>query len=240
MKYIKILFSAFLIFTFIGCNGETTTSPPTFTKLSTPTNVSYDGLLTWDDVDNALNYDVSMNGDTISVNDNFYAFDEEGTYTVYIIAKAPEYIDSDASESISLTIDYDNNVEFNLSHDDDMITWDEISDAIEYNIFIDGIKHNVSNNSYSIDGEDSGVISISVQAVYPIGLSNISDSILVEYNLTETDLLNFQYSTYSTQDVIIWEELTFGNLYVQNIDNEFLNIEDVLMMASNRIHIKSS
>ena len=53
MKYLKLLFSAIVILMFIGCQSETT-----IPILATPVNLEYDGLLTWDEVDNASSYDV--------------------------------------------------------------------------------------------------------------------------------------------------------------------------------------
>ena len=234
MKYLKILFSVIIIMMFIGCQSETTI--PT---LAPPTNLEYDGLLTWDEVDNASSYDVYINTVAVNVNDSFYAFEEEGQFTVYVIAKASGFINSDASESINVEIDYENNIDFTLSFQSELLTWNEVEDASSYNVFVDGVKQVVETNSLTLNDLTPGVISFTVQAVYPIGVSNISDILYVANDLVETEPIYFQYSKNSTMDIIIWEDITNDDLYLQNSDYDFMDKEAFLVLDGEHLEIKS-
>jgi hypothetical protein len=155
------------------------------------------------------------------------------------VAKAPGYISSDSSETLEVDVDYENVVEFAVSKNEDVISWNEIEDATEYNLFINGTKFVVESTSYDISEIDEGVLRISVQAVYPIGVSNISDIFTVDHDLVMEDEIYFQYSLNSTVDVIIWEEFS-GPVYVMNSDGEFMDIEDVLDTSGVNFKILSS
>jgi hypothetical protein len=165
--------------------------------------------------------------------------EEEASYDIRVVAKSLGYISSDSSETLEVDVDYENVVEFAVSKNEDVISWNEIEDATEYNLFINGTKFVVESTSYDISEIDEGVLRISVQAVYPIGVSNISDIFTVDHDLVMEDEIYFQYSLNSTVDVIIWEEFS-GPVYVMNSDGEFMDIEDVLDTSGVNFKILSS
>ena len=56
MKHIKHLLLLLLVLTLVGCKPD-----PLPEKLSTPSNVLFEELLTWDEVEHATGYDVYIN-----------------------------------------------------------------------------------------------------------------------------------------------------------------------------------
>lgn len=79
-------------------------------QLDTPTNLAQDGFnLTWDEVNNAVGYEITMDGVTLESSTNAFdltLFDKGGaTYDVYVVAKGDvvEYANSDAA-SIPVTL----------------------------------------------------------------------------------------------------------------------------------------
>jgi hypothetical protein len=234
MKKIGVLFLLMIAFLLFGCNSTTETP-----KLSTPDNLIYDGLLRWDSVSGAMTYEVYLDEVMHVVSDNFFVIEEEGSYDIKIIAKAPGHLDSDASEILEVDIDYENEVDFTFSKNEDIISWNEVEDAEEYNLFINGTKFVTESASYDISEIDEGVLRITVQAVYPIGVSNVSDIFTIEHDLVLEDEIYFQYSLNSSVDIIIWEEFS-GPVYVMNSDGEFMDIDNVLDTSGVNFKILSS
>lgn len=234
MRKLGVLILLSLTILLVGCNGNTEVK-----KLDKPDNLVFDGVLSWDSVENALSYEISINGELDEVTDNFYVFDSEGTYDVFIIAKAPGYLSSDSSDVLNLVINYENEIEFSFSIDDSIVSWNEVDDALSYNVFIFGTKYETEDVFFDISSFDSGVIRLTVQAVYPIGVSNISDVFTVANDLILVDEIFFQYSIYSSVDLILWEDFN-GPLYVMDSDGEYLDLETVLSIETEGLKILSS
>jgi hypothetical protein len=234
----RILVVVVLAFLF-GCQ-TTTESTTTTPKLNTPENLVFDGVVSWNEVNNALSYDVYINDDLINVDDNIYVIEEEGTYSIYVIAKADGYIDSEPSLTLDIEVDYENNIEFTIDIDDEVVSWNEVEDATGYNLFINGVKTEVEENSFNLQTTNAGLLRISVQAIYPIGESNVSQVYNYEHNLIETAKIMFQYSLNSNIDIIVWNDIEQGNIYVQDLDLEFLDKDSMLGYSDNHLYIKSS
>ncbi|MBI9008568.1 MAG: hypothetical protein JEZ05_00930 [Tenericutes bacterium] len=234
-KYLVIIISLALTFVLVGCTEETTVL-----KLETPSNLEYNGVLEWDNVEGAVSYDLYLNEELETVNENMFVFDEEGTYSVYIIAKASGYLDSDPSATINVEIDYEAIVDFNISVEDNVLSWNDIIDAASYIILVNGTEYEIDANTYSLINLVDGVNSITIQAVYPIGVSNVSDIFYVASNLIETGTIDFQYSKNSVIDIIIWEDLSKQDLYLLDIDEEFIDLNSYISLDNEHIEIKSS
>ncbi|PKK93151.1 MAG: hypothetical protein CVV61_06145, partial [Tenericutes bacterium HGW-Tenericutes-6] len=93
MKKLRIVFLLSLSLLLFGCNSNTETL-----KLDKPTDLIFDGVLRWDEVTNAVSYDVHIDENISEVSDNYFIFLSEGEFDVYIVAKAPGYIDSEPSD----------------------------------------------------------------------------------------------------------------------------------------------
>ena len=157
MRKLGVLILLSLTILLVGCNGNTEVK-----KLDKPDNLVFDGVLSWDSVENALSYEIGINGELNEVTDNFYVFDSEGTYDVFIIAKAPGYLNSDSSDVLNLVINYENEIEFSFSIDDSIVSWNEVDDALSYNVFIFGTKYETADAFFDISSFDSGVIRLTV------------------------------------------------------------------------------
>jgi len=255
MKRMKLISAIVLLLFVVGCErvvsqtnlsstvkqtSNTSIESSYLEQLSTPENVKYETVLSWSEVEHATSYDIYINGDVTNQTDNTYIFDEEGDYTVSIVAKAPGYLDSEHSEEINIQIDYQNNVDFSLTYENDMLQWNAVEDAIGYHVFINDNLYDTNTNSFNLHDIESGVLRVKVQAVYPIGVTNISDELLVEHNLIITDNMYFQYSIYSTMNVIIWDVLSTDSFYLQNSDSEFIDKDEFLNLENEHPEIKSS
>lgn len=60
---------------------------------------------------------------------------------------------------------------------------------------------------------------------------------MITVNLTETEPILFKYSIHSEQDIIIWNEISTDNIYVQNDDFEFSGKNDFLIFEDDNIKI---
>ncbi len=239
MKLLRRLSIVIVLLFLFGCQTTTETTTTTTPKLDQPENLVFDGVVSWDEVNNALSYDVYVNDDVVNVDDNIYVIEEEGTYSIYVIAKADGYINSEPSLTLDIEIDYENNLVFTINVSDDIVSWNDVEDASGYNLFLNGSKIEVEENSYDLENTDAGLLRISVQAVYPIGVSNVSQVFNYEYNLMETAKISFQYSIYSTIDIIVWNDIEPGNIYVQDLDLVFLDKDSMLSYSDTHLNIKS-
>lgn len=99
-KYLIAALVLCLSLVMLACNPE---QPQ---KLATPTNVqvSDSGLVTWDAVENAQEYIVTIGSDTYTVTQTSYQVGSVvNSFTVTVTAKAEGYTNSDASAQVSFT-----------------------------------------------------------------------------------------------------------------------------------------
>jgi hypothetical protein len=221
----------------VGCEPEEEIQ---IEQLTTPTELSIDQtMLMWDSVFHATAYEVSINEDVTIVEDNYIVIEDEGTYSVSIVAIADGFIDSNPSETFEFTIDYDNDFTIDITTDEEnkRLTWESVDDAIHYRIYINGTSYDTEQTEFSYADIDSGLLKISIQGIYPIGMTSVSEIRYIEHNLNETKVLSFQYSRYSTQNIMILNEsITEFDLFDQN--NQLLNQDD-LIEINDYIEIKS-
>jgi hypothetical protein len=236
MKYIFIIcLSSFVL---IGCDNktttETTTASTTITTileaLEAPTNlVQNTNNISWDAVDNATEYEIHLDDSVFETSNTEYTISTEGSYLVYVVAKAIGWNDSDSSEVLTVELSYEHSVDFNKSLEGNTVSWDSIDNAIGYNVVINGVSHTVTNTTYTITGFDPGYLSITVQAVFPIGVSNFSDPLFYENNLTILDTVNVQYSINSDADIVIWTVDLTSNTIITNSHGERLDLNNVII-----------
>jgi len=230
------LFFVSLIF-MIGCNSNTLNTKQL--QLATPQNLLFDGVVKWGSVDNALNYEVSINGTNYLVDDNFYIIVEEGQYEITVIAKGAGYLDSLVSDLLIITVDYEAEVDFSFDLNGNLLSWTDVQDAVGYNLYIDAVKYETDTNSFDISDIKSGVLRITVQAAYPVGVSNVSSIFTLANDLSENSEIALQYSINSTADIILWESFT-GPIYIMSSDGLFLDNSSVLNIDEQQVSILSS
>ena len=234
MKKLRIVFLLSLSLLLFGCNSNTETL-----KLDKPTDLIFDGVLRWDEVTNAVSYDVHIDENISEVSDNYFIFLSEGEFDVYIVAKAPGYIDSEPSDTLRVVVDYEEEIDFQYTLDGNIISWNEVENAVSYNLYINGIKYDLDNNYYDFSNLESGVLRVSVQAVYPVGVTNLSDIFNIAHDLILDEEILFQYSIYSNTDLIVWKKF-LGSLYVMDSEGVFLESDEVINYAEDSLTILSS
>lgn len=210
------------------------------TQLNQPSNLQVEGgLLSWDVVPNASKYHVFIDEVGVYVDEPFLLFDEEGNYNVYVIAISESYIDSIPSEVFSFSIEYSENVIFVIEIDENnkLISWNSVNNASHYLIYINGSTYTSHTNQLAYHEFGPALLSIRIQAIYPVGQSNISEEVYVEHLLQDEITLLYQYSKHSTQNIKIlnrsFTQIILFDSQLQRLDNN-----DVLMV-NNEIEIKS-
>lgn len=234
----NILLVLIIVLLLVGCEPEEELQ---LEQLSTPTQISLDqAMLMWDSVFHATAYEVSINEDPIIVEDNYLIIEAEGAYTISIIAIADGYINSNSSETFEFTIDYANDLTIDLSVDEEhnQLTWDALDDVVNYRLYINGSSFDTELTEFSYEDIDSGLLKISIQGIYPIGSTKISEIMYIEHNLNETKILSYQYSRYSTQNIMILNE-NISKFELFDQDNQLLNLDD-LIEINDYIEIKST
>ncbi|MFO7970050.1 MAG: hypothetical protein R6U15_08095 [Candidatus Izemoplasmatales bacterium] len=239
-KYMYTFLAFLLVISFLGCSEtNTTTEEETLVSLDTPTNINIEGVMvSWDEVDGASSYDIYLNEDIFNVTSNYYLIEEEGSYDIKVIAKGEGYLDSLPSEILTATIAYEDNVNYNIVISEELISWDEIVDASEYNIYINGEVFRTSNTEFSFADINGGLLVINIQAVYPLGQANISDNEIVEHNIETTRNRYYQYSTNSTQNILIMDLAIEEEVSITNASGDLLDNNDILA-KNNFYEIKS-
>jgi len=232
MKYIKHLLLLLIVITLSSCGK------PLPEQLDTPDNLRFEDILRWDEVEHAMDYVVYIDDIGYPVSENYYVITEQGNYSIYVVAIAGEYEDSEQSETINLSLYYENTISPNIRLTDSNLEWDAIIDAVSYNVFLNGVKNETTATQVTLDV--SGVYDVSVQAVYPAGKSYVSESVLVPYNLSDAPIQKYQYSLQSTKALILLNGDIYDTLYAKDINGDFINNDDVFTKIDGAFSIKSS
>lgn len=134
-------------------------APP---SLPTPiVSISDTGLATWDIIENAIAYEVDVNG-TETTKNTYYQLSNGESIRVRAIGDGVEYSDSEWSETKSFIISQLDIPKVVINKATGLATWQSIGNALSYNVRIDGTTvYNISDTQYQlINGQ-----SIEVQAV---------------------------------------------------------------------------
>ena len=100
-KFLSALLAIILLFSFTACFPEETSEPQ---KLATPTSVACndDGLITWGSVENATEYEVTVNTEKYTVTATQYQVSSVvNDFTYSVVAKADGYVDSDPTQTFT-------------------------------------------------------------------------------------------------------------------------------------------
>ena len=160
--------------------------PLVVTKLQAPQNLAYaGGVLSWDAVDGAESYEISVNGTPYTSETNRYSVDlAQGANEILIVAKSASAIDGVTSATFTYSkLDAVGQVYYGGNR----IYWDEIGNATGYSVYV-GNEHwkDIVGRSY-IDLESDGFIELFGEGEQTIGilsrssLSGVEDSELAEF-----------------------------------------------------------
>jgi hypothetical protein len=124
--------------------------------LDTPTNIAFeDGIITWDEVDNATSYIISVNDDEYESTTNSYhiGYDYVGSVTISIIATSSDSSFADSLPgTVTLTISQlILETPVNLVLTGSLLTFDAVDYATSYQIYFnDDLIDTVTNNQYTV------------------------------------------------------------------------------------------
>lgn len=186
-KYVLGIIFLFMIFLLGGCQPK----EENFTKLDTPTiSKQNDNSVKWTSIDNAIGYDLDIDGRIVTLSKTSYEVEEYGVYKFKVRAKADE-------NSLFLTSDWSAEFELDYKEKEDevqktplsppvidkvdhaTIYWLPVAYAKGYRVFINGvaISPDLSSEttSFSIEGKEFGVYQLKVIAL-PAEDSDYSES----------------------------------------------------------------
>lgn len=156
-----ILLAVLMVF-FAACEKDL---PGGNKTLSAVSNISYDGsVITWQAVDNAQKYAVSINGQAaMSAPGNMFAYSNTaGTpFTVSIVASAEGYTDSEAVSKSFSPLGTVSNIQVS---DDGIITYNPVDGAAYYLVNVDGVDNVVSGLTYDQLTAGTHIVKISAKA----------------------------------------------------------------------------
>jgi len=234
MKYTKHLLLLLLILLLTGCK-----TTPDLEKLDSPSNLDFQELLIWDEVENATGYDVYLNDIAFHSDQNYYVISEEGVYDIYVVAKANGYENSDPSITLeSLRLEYENIINPVISISGNAVTWTDIDDAISYNVVINGVLTNTAITGIVL--VPTGIFSVSIQAVYPIGTSNISAPVFLALDLETEATMQFQYSRNSIDDLLLCDVMFLGDVYLEDDSGNIIESTGTLTYSNDYRAISSA
>ena len=166
-KTFVFLLVLYLSITLIACNNQP--------ALAKPDGLSYNNGLVWNEVENADDYLIVVNGEEIIREVPYIAFIQEGTYVIQIIARANDFSDSLPAE-ITITIDYDQDAEIVLEKESNLVSWNEVEFGTHYFIIIITDIIRVEALYYDISLYQDIDYSIYVYAVFPDGSKTINSN----------------------------------------------------------------
>lgn len=148
---------------------DSPTVSATFIRLESDIVLSVDenGLITWDPVDDATGYSVSVDGkESDVITDTEYTVKEGAKHTVKVkpvkANSQTTYYYSFWSDSVSVRL-LGSVQPKNIKYEDGKITWTKVANAVGYRVTIDGEEDEVPTNEYSYTGGDS--FDVTVQAL---------------------------------------------------------------------------
>ncbi|QWC00334.1 hypothetical protein KHQ88_01840 [Mycoplasmatota bacterium] len=161
MKKLAILLFLLMI-TFVGCQNK---------QLNAPENIAYDpeGVIIWDEVENADEYLVKLQGQEFTTDIALYDITDvitaKGLYEVEIIALSDDFEDSESS-TYTLKVDYNEDAEIDLRFQGDSLVWDEVFLASHYLVTYGYEFSRVETPMFSLSSLPQGTHELTVQAVF--------------------------------------------------------------------------
>ena len=177
MKKIFIcLFMLLSLLTFTSCsNTNVTSDDQAKTPLATPTLTLSGNVASWTQISGAVNYELSLDGETSNTNITTYTFNqtEPGTYKLKVRALASNdsnFTNSDYSNEVAYTVEAKAPIKEKLtapiiSLNDDVVSWEPINNASGYQIKINDDEKQLKSTSYQITESTVGTYKIQVMAL---------------------------------------------------------------------------
>lgn len=192
-------------------------------KLGMVKNIKIQGdMITWDLVDKAQGYVISVDGTEVNTDRNQYAFEGyDGSHKIKIKAKGngSNIVSSDYSEIQTI---YKLSKPKNLSINNGVLSWDPVSNASSYRIILTNGNSDSSDGSYTSTSNTITINksdlkeskTIQVQAIGD-GLTKVDSKLSDPYN---TFVLNAPVVSVTTEG-IVWTKVDKATSYTVKIGN---------------------
>ncbi|WP_264230271.1 DUF6273 domain-containing protein [Acholeplasma laidlawii] len=186
-------------------------------RLIAPTMIFDGEWLDWDINDKALNYIISINGIEYTTTNNFFQVPVSDVNSgfeakIKVISSDSLYHDSLYGEAIIKSAPVSN---FSLSNDY-LITWDQISDAMSYEIRLNSTTFSITENYFDLSSYASGIYEFRVQVKSQLSPTSPLNSITKVITIHKDVTLDL-----SKQDHILnWLSVSGVSSYALEIDGE--------------------
>jgi hypothetical protein len=186
------------------------TAEITVTKIGKVSGVAIvGGVLTWNSVDNAASYLVTVGSSNYTVSSgktSYVVMDASGTYsiTVQAIGDGTAYFNGIVSDSLSVT----KIAAPVISYADGTISWAAVEHAAGYNLYINGAK--VSNGA-----SVSYVLPIDGSASYAIAVEAVGDNAYLSSMSTYSDVVSIDIPSLAVSgDGVSWKAVSDATGYI--------------------------
>lgn len=222
-KRILIIITIFVAFLLVSCN----VNEPDLVKLDIPVITKQsDNKIGWTEVENAVGYDLDVDGSVRSLATNSFEVSEHGTYVFKVRAKADgdsNFLNSDWSQEFTLVYEAEISKTKLASpiidkEDHTTIYWLPVANAIGYQVYINGtaVTPTLASTvtSYSIEGKDFGLYTLTVIALANVESnfenSNLSNAIELELINTDDYEGRLEITVTGKPEVIKGESATYN------------------------------
>lgn len=197
-------------------------------KLAMVKNIKIQGQkITWDIVDKAQGYIVSIDGTEVNVDKNEYLFDGYvGSHEVKVKANGNKSNIISSDYSTSQTI-YKLSTPKNLVISNGVLTWDAVSNASSYKIILTNGNSGASDGSYTSTTNSIVINRNDLRETQTIQVQAIGDGNTIGDSLYSESYQTFVLSTPSvnvTTDGIAWTKVNNATYYTVFIDDHKKNV----------------
>lgn len=208
--------------------SSTTSNPSEPTKIPAPVITLSGNIVSWQKVQNARIYRVSVGTDSYETNDLNYTITKNvpGSWDVRVmaVAQGSNYADSEWSNKVTYALDVTPLAAPVLTLSDKTVTWPKIANADAYDIYLNGTKiSSQAGMSYTIEQTALGTYGIKVKATSASAL--FSESVFsneVSYKIEAKDLLI---------PVIVNHYNVFSWAAIENADSYNVYVNDALLKS---------
>ena len=196
-----------------------------------------DNVVTWKKVYNSTSYKVFLDDDEVlETKDTSYVIttDVAGMHYIKVMAISNDsrYIDSSFSNVLTYNVESGNTKRLDapvIKLNGKMLTWDEVSHATGYKVYINTVQVvETSNVSYIIDDSEAGIFEAKVKAVSTNELyseSNYSNIVVYKVEKSEENIKLDAPVIVLYNDVIVWNNINNAAAYKIYIDDEEVSTE---------------
>jgi hypothetical protein len=194
-------------------------------------------IVKWDKVKYAIYYHITINEITYKTLNNYLDVSNlaDGNYQCVILAENKDGIMGAASVAFYFKKQSIFPIPSNLIIQDEILSWENLQDALKYKVMINDSEYEVVTNQYDLTNLPlNNTYNIKVKAVYEYQASVYSD-VLIYHNYSDIhDTFQLTFNKNTITDL----EINFSDLNLNEI--KFLNINDEYVVQDNIVTLKNT